>query len=96
MKMKGFSVLFKDYFKGNFISTEKFRGCINSVQFEAGITRTIFHWIGCPFFVDFEIYFLGPADNIYPFHEKLDDVTEKKYQNCVLYRNCGILRDTCK
>ena len=74
-----------------------FRDHINSFQFdtEAEITKTIFYWIGCPFFIDFDIDFLGITDHINPLRNKLDDVTEKKYQNCVQHGNRGILWDTC-
>ena len=75
-----------------------FRDHINSFQFdtEAGIASTIFYWRGCPFLIDFEIDFLGITDHINPLHNKLEDVTEKKYHNCGQHGNRGILWDTCK
>ena len=76
----------------------KFRVYINSFQFDtkAEITKTIFYWIGCPFFIDLEIDLLGITDHINPLHNKLDDVTEKTDQNCVQHGNRGFLLDTCK
>ena len=76
----------------------KFRDHINSVQYdtEAGITRTIFYWISCPFFINFKIYFFGIVDHKNPLHNELDAVKEKKYQNCIQHRNCGILWNTGK
>ena len=93
------SVLLKEYCFWKYFLFQQWRLEIISVQFgtEAGITRSIFYWISCPFFINFKIDFLGIVDHKNPLHYKLDYVKEKKIKfvfNTGIVEFCGTLANS--